>query len=121
MPGTRFANGSILAARALAPIEIAIAHWRGFIAARQSYKRLRETLDLVFVVEPPIGLPAPTQNLTVENLIVAAPGQREPVVDGINFKLVSGTALGILGPSGSGKSTLARALVGVCSPLSLHV
>ena len=110
--------GSILAARALAPIEIAIAHWRGFIAARQSYKRLRETLDQVFVAEPTLALPAPTQHLNVENLIVAAPGQRVPIIEGINFKLVSGTALGILGPSGSGKSTLARALVGVWSPLA---
>ena len=32
--------GSIIMSRALAPIETAIAHWRGFVSARQSYRRL---------------------------------------------------------------------------------
>jgi len=32
--------GSILGARALAPVDLAIANWRGFIAARQSWNRL---------------------------------------------------------------------------------
>jgi ATP-binding cassette subfamily C protein len=31
--------GSILGARALAPVDLAIANWRGFIAARQSWNR----------------------------------------------------------------------------------
>ena len=34
--------GSILSARALAPVDIAIAHWRGWTAARQSWGRLRD-------------------------------------------------------------------------------
>ena len=34
---------SILVSRALAPVEIAIANWRGFIAARQSFARLSQT------------------------------------------------------------------------------
>src|SRR5678815_3601173 len=35
---------SILVARALAPVELAIANWRGFVAARQSWKRLSDVL-----------------------------------------------------------------------------
>src|SRR5260370_4655227 len=31
---------SILTPRALAPVELAIAHWRGFVAARQSWRRV---------------------------------------------------------------------------------
>jgi ATP-binding cassette, subfamily C, bacterial PrsD len=31
--------GSILTSRALAPVELSIAHWKGFVAARQSWKR----------------------------------------------------------------------------------
>ena len=34
--------GSILSARALAPVELAIANWRGFVGARQSWKRLTD-------------------------------------------------------------------------------
>ena len=35
--------GSILAARALAPVDLAIANWRSFVAARQSWRRLQRT------------------------------------------------------------------------------
>ena len=35
---------SIMMGRALAPIETAIANWRGFIGARESVRRLSETL-----------------------------------------------------------------------------
>ena len=34
--------GSILSARALAPVDLAIAHWKGFVAARQSWHRLNQ-------------------------------------------------------------------------------
>ena len=36
--------GSILSARALAPVDLAIANWKSFVAARQSWKRLNELL-----------------------------------------------------------------------------
>jgi hypothetical protein len=34
--------GAILTSRALAPVELAIAHWKGMVAARQSWKRLQQ-------------------------------------------------------------------------------
>ena len=37
--------GSILSARALAPVDLAIAHWKGFVAARQSWHRLNQLLE----------------------------------------------------------------------------
>ena len=37
--------GSILSARALAPVDLAIAHWKGFVAARQSWHRLTKLLQ----------------------------------------------------------------------------
>ena len=36
--------GSILGGRALAPVDLAIANWRGFVAARQSWQRLSRLL-----------------------------------------------------------------------------
>src|SRR5262249_44227104 len=42
---------SILVGRALAPVELAIANWRGFVAARQSWQRLSALLGLM--QEPP--------------------------------------------------------------------
>lgn len=104
---------SILTARALAPVEIAIANWKGFIAARQSRTRLDELLKLLPRLEEPLALPSPTDALVVENLSVAAPGSERPLLSDVSFSVRSGEAVGIIGPSGAGKSTLARALVGV--------
>jgi ATP-binding cassette subfamily C protein len=105
--------GSILSARALAPVEMAIANWKGFVAARQSGQRLDQLLKLLPTEEERLALPAPVETLTVEQLYVGAPNSERPTLSEVSFRLRSGQAVGIIGPSGSGKSTLARALVGV--------
>lgn len=105
--------GSILTARALAPVEVAIANWKGFVSARQSGRRLDQLLKILPAEEEPLALPAPTQALVVEQLHVGAPNSDKQILSEVSFKLTSGQAVGIIGPSGSGKSTLARALVGV--------
>jgi ATP-binding cassette subfamily C protein len=105
--------GSILTARALAPVEVAIANWKGFVAARQSGQRLDQLLKLLPTEEERLALPAPVETLTVEQLYVGAPSSERPTLSEVSFRLRSGQAIGIIGPSGSGKSTLARALVGV--------
>ncbi|UFZ02669.1 type I secretion system permease/ATPase [Bradyrhizobium ontarionense] len=112
---------SIIMSRSLAPIETSIAHWRGFVSARQSYRRLSD----LFRALPPVPtagvqLPAPKSSLAVENLSVAPPGAGKPVLLNVAFALSAGDALGIIGPSASGKSSLARALVGVWQPLKAN-
>ncbi len=107
---------SILCSRALAPIETAIAHWKGFVAARHGYARLEGSLSLIPAGPEPLELPFPKTHLQAEDLIVVPPGAAAPVLKGISFKLNAGDALGIIGPTGSGKSTLARALVGAWKP-----
>lgn len=108
--------GSILAARAMAPIDTAIAHWRSFVQARQSWARLGELYKNVPVENVQAMPPIPSRQLTVENVSVTPPGAPKPVVLDVSFARQSGSALGIIGPSGSGKSTLARALVGIWAP-----
>ncbi len=112
--------GSIIMSRALAPIETAIAHWRGFVSARQSYQRL---VDLFRALAQDrtdhLELPRPQKSISVENLSVGPPGEMRPVVQYASFALDAGDGLGIIGPSASGKSTLARALVGVWLPIGL--
>ncbi|WP_271565985.1 type I secretion system permease/ATPase [Bradyrhizobium sp. CCBAU 11386] len=105
--------GSILTARALAPVEMAIANWKGFVAARHSGQRLDQLLKLLPAEEEPLALPAPVETLSVEQLYVGAPNAQRPTLSEVSFQLRRGQAVGIIGPSGSGKSTLARALVGV--------
>ena len=109
--------GSITVSRALAPIETAIAHWKGFVSARLSAKRLADLLTAAEEInQDVVELPPPKRSLQVEALVVAPPGQNDPILKGVAFALEKGDALGVIGPSGSGKSTLARALVGVWRP-----
>jgi ATP-binding cassette subfamily C protein len=106
---------SILSARALAPVEQVIAHWKGFVAARQSYARL--TATLAGAAEPEYtNLPVPKRTFIVEAVSVIPPGSNRLVVADVSFTLQAGQGLGIIGPSASGKSTLVRALVGVSQP-----
>jgi ATP-binding cassette, subfamily C, bacterial PrsD len=111
-PGALLA-ASILTNRALAPIELAVAHWKSFVAARQGYDRLKHILPHLAQGQRQLELPAPHLSLQVSDLAVLAPGGQKPIVQGISFDLKGGQALGLIGPSGGGKSTLARALVGI--------
>ena len=104
---------SILTARALAPVELAIAHWKGFVAARQSWQRLGELLRRIGTDAVPYALPAPRTALSLEGVSVAPPGVQRVVVQDVTLTLAAGQAMGVIGPSASGKSSLARALVGV--------
>ena len=111
-PGIMIA-GSILLGRALAPIDLLIGTWKGFIAARGQYTRLNELLKKVPQEGEPMQLPDPEGNIRVENILVVPPGGKIPVVKGVNFAVEKGQLIGVIGPSGAGKSTLARALLGV--------
>ena len=115
MPGAMIAS-SIMMARALAPIEIAIANWRGFVAARDSIVRLRRRLTQLGTHPIRTALPKPSRGLVAENVTVVGYGQQYAIVGNISFELTAGEAMGIIGPSGSGKTSLARALVGVWLP-----
>jgi ATP-binding cassette subfamily C protein len=104
---------SILTARALAPAELVISQWKGAIAARQSWARLRAMRKALPDPSERLALPAPVATLEVEDLAVRAPGGAKTLANGVRFKLKAGEAVGIIGPSASGKSSLVRALAGV--------
>jgi ATP-binding cassette subfamily C protein len=108
--------GSILSARALAPVDLAIANWRGFVAARQGWKRLTDLLAMLPSLAVPMELQPPSRSLVVESAGVVPPGGEKVVVQDVSISLQAGNGLGIIGPSGSGKSSLARLLVGVWRP-----
>jgi ATP-binding cassette subfamily C protein PrsD len=109
--------GSILSARALAPVDLAIAHWKGFVAARQSWQRLNALLAAMPARPAPMLLQAPARRMAVEGVSASPPGVSRIVLQDISFALAAGQGLGVIGPSGSGKSTLARLLVGAWRPI----
>jgi PrtD family type I secretion system ABC transporter len=108
--------GSILGARALAPVDLAIANWRGFVGARQSWQRLSRLLGHLPPRTEPMPLQPPAKSLVVQNAAVGPPGEQKIVCQDINFSITGGKALGVIGPTAAGKSSLARMLVGVWAP-----
>lgn len=105
--------GSILMGRALAPIDLMIGSWKGFIAARGQYDRLNQLLLQIPDDKEHMTLPDPVGRIQLENAVVTPPGSKAPVIKGISITIERGDIVGILGPSGSGKSTLARAILGI--------
>lgn len=112
---------SIIAGRALAPVDLVIGQWRAILRAREAHRRLHA----LFAAEekrqfPKADLPAPEGHLLVDGLSKLAPGtragDRAPILDRVSFRLAPGDAVGVIGPSASGKSTLARLLVGAWVP-----
>jgi ATP-binding cassette, subfamily C, bacterial PrsD len=105
---------SILMGRALAPVEVALSSWKQLIGARQAIGRLREICKATAKApEPPVALPRPYRELSVQELSVGAPGTGKPIVSNVSFSLKAGTGLALLGASASGKTSLSKALVGI--------
>jgi ATP-binding cassette, subfamily C, bacterial EexD len=112
---------SIMMGRALAPVEMAVASWKHFLAARTAYERLGGLLKAVPAQKEFMPLPPPRGILQVEQAIVVPPGAQVPALRGVSFTVAAGDIIGIIGPSAAGKSTLARLLVGVWPPYSGRV
>jgi len=105
---------SIMMGRALAPVEVALGSWKQLVAARQGIVRLREICKVTAKPPvPPVVLPRPHRELSVQEIAVAAPGTDKPVVSNVSFSLKAGMGLALLGASASGKTSLSKALVGI--------
>ncbi len=111
-PGLMIA-ASILTGRALAPIDLLVGNWRGFVGARSAYRRLDQLLQSIPQRPTTMSLPPPQGKLHVDAVTVLPPGASTPALRGVSFTLAAGDSLGIIGPTAAGKSTLARALLGL--------
>lgn len=111
-PGMMIAS-SILVGRALSPVQQVIAVWKSWSSTRSAYSRLNALLSDNPPRQMGMPLPPPTGTMTLEGVSAAPPGTMVPVLKGLNFAILAGDVLGVIGPSGSGKSTLARLMVGV--------
>lgn len=107
---------SVIAGRALQPLEGMIEGWRNLVQSRQAYARVRSAVESFQREKPRLRLPKPAGRLSIDKVLYMVPGSKEPILNGISFELPAGQSLAIVGPSGSGKSTLARLLVGCLFP-----
>jgi PrtD family type I secretion system ABC transporter len=107
---------TILLSRALAPVESAIAGWKGLVDARAAYTRIDQVVAEMPDEEAATELPAPKGALSVERVVFGFRGQDRPVIKQVSFHLDAGQTLAIVGPSAAGKSSLARLIVGLWKP-----
>lgn len=112
---------SIIMGRALAPVEMAVGQWKGFINARNAHGRLKELFEALPEDVARMSLPAPKGDISLEQVVVAAPGARKPTLKRLTLQIEAGDIVGVIGPSGAGKSTLARTLAGIWQPINGHV
>ena len=108
---------SVLSGRALAPVDQAIANWRGLVAASTGWGRIVQIMAMHR--KPParsVMLAAPAGDLVIRDLWMSPPGSQRPTLQGIGLALRPGQALAIIGPSAAGKTTLMKAMLGIWRP-----
>jgi ATP-binding cassette subfamily C protein len=112
---------SIIAGRALGPIEGAIEGWNQVVQSRAAYGRIASLLQSSPLNFERLNLPRPEGRLDVERLLFVPQGTKRVVLNGITFALAPGDSLAIIGNSGAGKTTLGKMLVGSILPTSGNV
>ncbi|MDX5383624.1 MAG: type I secretion system permease/ATPase [Rhodobacterales bacterium] len=112
---------SIVAGRALAPIEGSIEGWNAFILSRAAYGRVASLLRGSRLQFERLWLPRPEGRLNVERLLYVPGGTKQVILNGISFALEPGDSLAVIGNSGAGKTTLGKMLVGSILPTSGNV
>lgn len=112
---------SIIAGRALAPIEGSIEGWNNFILSRAAYGRVAALLRSSRLQFERLWLPRPEGRLNVERLLYVPGGTKQVILNGISFALDPGDTLAVIGNSGAGKTTLGKMLVGSILPTSGNV
>ncbi|RWK68234.1 type I secretion system permease/ATPase [Mesorhizobium sp.] len=109
---------SIIAGRALGPIEGAIEGWNQVVQSRAAFGRISALLKESPLNFERLKLPRPEGRLDVERLLFVPQGTKRVVLNGIGFGLEAGDSLAIIGNSGAGKTTLGKMLVGSILPTS---
>ena len=111
-PGAMIA-ANVLMTRALAPIDLMVGTWSGFLNAREAFHRLSKLLEAHPMRDIPAMGIAPKGDVVLKDVVASAPGRDTPILQGVSAIMPPGTVTVVLGASGSGKSTLARVLLGI--------
>ena len=105
---------SILASRAVQPIDGVIAGQRSFRGARDAYHRLQRLLK-----QAPQRVEVhhvPSSGSVEASQLVYSFGRPQPLVRSVSLSIAAGEIIGLVGPSGSGKSLVGQMLIGALDP-----
>lgn len=118
VPGTSPAimlASTIVLGKAVSPIVIVLNSWRSFIGFRTAYRRLDDLLRDRLALKEGFKHLAPKGRVSVEKALFYLDRDRT-ILNGVDFDLEPGEALGVIGASASGKTSLARLMVGLYKP-----
>ena len=107
---------TMLISKSVAPMQKLIANWKDLVAAKQAYDRLNALLEDDAKREMQMQLPAVMGHMVVSKASAVPPGHNKPVLMDIDFQVMPGQAVAVVGPSAAGKTCLARLLVGIWKP-----
>jgi len=97
---------SIIAGRALAPIEGSIEGWNGFSQSRAAYDRVSKLMMSSVQKFEKLRLRRPEGRLNVERLRFGPAGPKQEILNGPTLGLNPGDSLAVIGNSGAVKTTL---------------
>ncbi|CZF81509.1 type I secretion system permease/ATPase [Grimontia marina] len=109
---------SIIAGRALTPIDQVISQWKVIVKSKEAHKRLTSIYSSQSMIqEDYMDLPSPEGILEVLGVTKFRDSRdKPPILDKVSFKVNPGEAVGVIGPSASGKSTLASIVCNALAP-----
>lgn len=119
-PGIIFAT-SVVASRALAPIEAVVGGWSQLRLGLNNLRFLERRVSQYRLATARTPLPRPSRNIVVSKLYYAPHRGGRPILKGITGAVQAGQLIAVIGPSGAGKSTFSRILVGGLNPTSGQV
>lgn len=114
--GAMMIVASILAARVLAPLVQLVSQWKTLAQAKESYIRLESLLSRTQAQSAGMALPAPSGEVTAENISYTMAQSSQAFIRNVQFKLAPGNVLVVAGASASGKTTLGKLLIGLLQP-----
>lgn len=120
--GTLVASQSLLAAM-LVPAGLLVWIGRLLESVASTQRMVGEVFDIADdpeVVDPetPVQPSSTDIDLALDGIVFGYDREREPLFDGVNLRIPSGSWTAVVGPSGSGKSSLARLAIGEFQPWS---
>lgn len=108
---------TLLAGRALQPVQKAVAMWTRFQTARLMRERFASVLELPSEARPAQAAPAVQEGaVSLRNVSFGYGAEGAELFQGLNLEVKPGERVAIAGDNASGKSTLLRLILGAVAP-----